>query len=295
MGQISVACNSVDEMKKFYEAGADILIFSLPFFSVRPFGVLTIDELKEAKQIADQFQKQIAVNMTRFFVEHELNDLVEMMKQLKELKIDYIYFSDCAVLQVAIELDMVDHLIYNPETLITNAADAQLYLDQGLYAITLAKEITKDEIVQLTGKIKGRCEVIVFGRLNMMHSKRNLLSSYMEFLKKDEPVKDRHDLYLMEENRDEHMPILEDETGTHVFCGWTLCAFKELLDLNADIVRLEGLFLESEELVEAVKATKAILNKERSGEECFEWFKNQYPLQNITNGYMEKKTSLKKV
>ena len=74
MEQIQLACNSVDEMKKFYEAGADILIFSLPFFSVRPFGVLTIDELKEAKQIADQFQKQIAVNMTRFFVEHELNE-----------------------------------------------------------------------------------------------------------------------------------------------------------------------------------------------------------------------------
>ncbi len=29
----------------------------------------------------------------------------------------------------------------------------------------------------------------------------------------------------MEEHRDEHMPIVEDETGTHVFTGFTLSSF----------------------------------------------------------------------
>ena len=50
--------------------------------------------------------------------------------------------------------------------------------------------------------------------MNMMHSKRKLLSAYMEFLGKEEAVTDNHQLYLMEETRDDHMPIVEDALGT---------------------------------------------------------------------------------
>ena len=34
----------------------------------------------------------------------------------------------------------------------------------------------------------------------------------------------------MEETRDEHMPIMEDEFGTHVFSGYTLASFMEIKD-----------------------------------------------------------------
>ena len=105
-----------------------------------------------------------------------------------------IYYGDEGVLYEAARLDMKDRLIYNPDTLITNAMDMQYYLDEGIRMATISKEITLQEMCTVARDVQGECEVVLHGRLNMMHSKRKLLSAYMEFLGKEEAVTDNHQL-----------------------------------------------------------------------------------------------------
>lgn len=298
MFELSAACYELADIRKFHDAGINTVLFALPFFSARPAGVFTNEQIEEGTKLLHELKMKSAVQLTRFFTESECERCLEELKILKAMDVDYIYFTDCAVLQLADELGMKDKLIYNPDTLITNAADAQFYLDQGLASVTLSKEITKEEMIDIANKVKGNLEIIIHGRLNMMHSKRKLLTSYYEFLGRDFNLENAKDLYLMEETRDEHMPIIEDELGTHVFTGFTLCSFKEINELVAagiQSLRIESLFMNSDEVAQTARDYRDVLEGRKSGAELFEAYQQQYSDQNISSGFMYKKTSTVKV
>ncbi len=298
MLEISAACFELADIPKYHQAGIRTVLFSLPFFSARPAGVFTNEQINEGTRQLHQLGMKSAVQLTRFFTESECEACREELAILKEINVDAIYFTDCAVLQLADELNMKEKLIYNPDTLITNACDAQFYLDQGIQCVTLSKEITKEEMIQIAKHVHGRLEVIIHGRLNMMHSKRTLLTSYFEFLGKDTTPARDHGLYLMEETRDEHMPIIEDELGTHVFTGFTLCSFNEVCELkDAGItdMRIESLFLTCDQVCQIAMDYLDVLAGRKQGQELFDQYQKEYPTQNISTGFMYKKTSTVKV
>lgn len=298
MANISASCIELSDIERFYEAGINTVLFSLSFFSARPSGVFSNEDIRKGHLRCKELGMKSAVVMTRFFIESELKQAKEEMQVLKDIGIDLIYFTDCCVLWIAKELEMMDKLIYNPDTLITNASDAQFYLDQKIAMVTLSKEITKDEMIEIARKVHGAVEVIVHGRLNMMHSKRNLLSSYFEFIKKPFHYKGSQELYLMEENRDEHMPIIEDELGTHVFTGFTLCSFKEineLIEAGIQNFRIESLFLDVDTICAIAKDYRRVMNHEIDGEALYLQYQEKYTSMNITDGYMNQKTSTVKV
>lgn len=298
MYKLSAAGYELADIKKYHDAGIDTFLFALPFFSARPAGVFTNEQIEEGTKLLHELNMKSAFQLTRFFTESECEACKEELKILKAINVDQIYFTDCAVLQLADELDMKEKLVYNPDTLITNAADAQFYLDQGLQGVTLSKEITKEEMISIATQVSGNLEVIIHGRLNMMHSKRRLLTSYYEFLGRTFDLENAHDLYLMEENRDEHMPIIEDELGTHVFTGFTLCSFNEVNELvqaGIQTLRIESLFLSSDEVAQIARDYRDVLENKKSGAELFDTYQKQYPQQNISTGFMYKKTSTVKV
>ena len=228
------------DIEKLKTAGAQSVLIAVPFFSARGAACFPIEELPDIKAECVRCQISLYVLVNRIFVEEELERLRDFLKLLKELDVEGIYYGDEGVLYEAARLDMKDRLIYNPDTLITNAMDMQYYLDEGIRMATISKEITLQEMCTVARDVQGECEVVLHGRLNMMHSKRKLLSAYMEFLGKEEAVTDNHQLYLMEETRDDHMPIVEDALGTHVFTGFTLVSFEEIRHPHRTIPRFSN-------------------------------------------------------
>ena len=197
-----------EDLAKVKAHGADSVLIGTPFFSVRCVHAFPVEELHAIKKECERLSLRMYVAVNRFFVEEELAALREHLHLLKEIDVDGIYYGDECVLLEAEHFGLKQKLIYNPDTLITNHSDVQYYLDEGIQMVTISKEITLQEMCEIGRLTDGECEVILHGRLNMMHSKRNLLSSYMSFIGKNEQVRDNYDLYLMEENRDEHMPIV---------------------------------------------------------------------------------------
>ena len=185
-------------------------------------------------------------------------------------------------------------VIYNPDTLITNAMDMQYYLDEGIRMATISKEITLQEMCTVARDVQGECEVVLHGRLNMMHSKRKLLSAYMEFLGKEEAVTDNHQLYLMEETRDDHMPIVEDALGTHVFTGFTLVSFEEIRELYEAGVRhfrIDGIFHDIEYVCEALRLYQDVLKGVRDGRQTYQEYEKKYKEDHVSHGFYYTKTS----
>ncbi|MEF9966988.1 MAG: peptidase U32 family protein [Longicatena sp.] len=285
---------TIGDIAKLKAARSSSVVIATHFFSARGAAYFKIEELPLIKEECKRLEINMYVLVNRFFVEEELPALRQHLRTLKELDVDGIYYGDEGVYYEARKLGMVERLIYNPDTLITNAKDAQYYLDEGIKMVTLAKEITLEELCFIGNEIKGECEVVIHGRLNMMHSKRNLLTNYVDFIGKKEDLKNNYHLYISEETREEHMPIIEDELGTHVFTGFTLSSFDELLDLaNANIhhFRIDGIFHDIDYVIEMLTYYQEILAHVRNGRETYEMVKEKYKDENISHGFYYKKTS----
>lgn len=282
------------DLEKLKKAGATSVVIATPFFSVRGAAYFSEEELPCLKKESDRLGLQMYVLVNRFFVEEELERLRAFLRFLKELDVDGIYYGDEGVLYEADKLGLKHKLIYNPDTLITNKEDVQYYLDEGISMVTISKEITLEEICSIANHVSGACEVVIHGRLNMMHSKRTLLSNYLHFIGNDEDIKNKQNLYIMEETRDEHMPIVEDETGTHVFTGFTLSSFDEIKDMansGVQAFRIDGIFHDIDYVCKVLTLYKEILDGTRNGRDTYKVFCEEYPMDNVTRGFYYTKTS----
>lgn len=279
------------------KAGAHSVIISVPFFSARGVTVFEEKELNDIKTECETLGLNMYVNVNRFFTENELDELRRFLKLLKEINVDGIYFTDMGVYYEAKVLEIENKLIYNPDTLITNSFDANFYLRQNMKAVCLAKEITFDEIVEIGNMSEGnKLEVFIHGRANMMHSKRNLCTNYMHFIGSEHEVRNKTGLYLCEENRDEHMPIMEDELGTHIFSGFTLASFEEINDyIKTGICnfRLDGIFHTTDEIVKWLNDYHLVIEND-NGREMFKIYQSEFVNDNYTKGFLYKKTSVSK-
>lgn len=288
---------SVGDISLYKEAGASSVVIATPFFSARGAHVFAVEELPALKRACEQHQMRMLVKVNRFFTEEELPALRIHLQLLKTLLVDGIYYGDECVFFEAKKLGLQDKLIYAPDTLLTNHEDVAYYLHEGIATVCISKEITLDELCVISSYAPGRIEVGIHGRVNMMHSKRKLVSNYLTFIHKPEDIQNKQTLFLMEETRDEHMPILEDELGTHVFSGYTLASFEELPKLVAagvTHVSIDGIFHDAAYVCEALRLYTAIL----SGADPIaikEDYVQRYAQDHVTNGFYETKTSKLKV
>ena len=85
MTQWIVTLCEQDAIVKLKEAGADELLVSVPFFSLRAARVFSCDQLAELSAKIHDAGMRIAVNCTRFFMEDELEQLRSFLRLLKEI------------------------------------------------------------------------------------------------------------------------------------------------------------------------------------------------------------------
>ena len=276
-----------------YSKKADTILCGMKNCSVRCVRDYTQAELSEIAQLCQKYDLEMAVAVNRFFLEEDLPLLKEALAFLKGLNVSRIYYSDESVLWCAMQLELHDRLVYAPETLVTNHQDASYYIQEGIKGVVLSKDITLKELCSIASHCPNQCEVIIHGRVNIMHSRRYLLTSYMDFIKKDVPVRNRHDLYLVEEKREDKMPIIEDEMGTHVFSGYTLASFNELQalkDASVEYVRIEGLFHDVDYVLEALDLYHQVMNGAHP-QAIMDAYQAKYADDHVTDGFYHQATS----
>lgn len=107
-------------------------------------------------------------------------------------------------------------------------------------------------------------------------------------------VRDNYDLYLMEENRNEHMPIVEMmNRNARVYRFYAACfeEIQELLQSGIRHFRIDGMFHDIAYVLEALDLYHAILNKEKDAKEVFAAYAKKYEKDHVTHGFYYTKTS----
>ena len=185
--------------------------------------VLEIINLLHSKNIV------CGVNLEKIMFDQDLENLKNVLVDLKNLNVDFITYSDLGVYQLIKELNLNINTIYHASTLITNYHDIELMLLENSNVI-LGKEISYEELKNINSNLSRKTYIDAFGKFPIFYSRRNLISTYFEFRGISDNPKDL-DYTLIEEFRNEEYPITELDSFT-VYDTAFYCLGNELQSLN---------------------------------------------------------------
>lgn len=257
--ELVVHLNSRKFINDFIEIGIKNFIVGTKYFSCRQALSLDYQELKDLnEQLKD---KKLWVLVNALIEEHNLDELVDHLAKLNEIKIARILFQDFSVLQICKENNYNFEMIYSPDTLNTNQATLNYLKTLGINSAFLAREIPLDEKMMIAKNTDLKTMVQVHGVEYMAYSKRKLLSNYFKETGIDHGVLIDDNLTIQANAVDYRCHIYEDKFGCHVLSEKQLCTLDILSNFSCfEYLYFESLFIDDLKVVEIVSLYQEAIN-----------------------------------
>lgn len=209
----------------------------------------TIDEMKEGINFAHCHNSKVYVTANIIAHNEDFHGMGEYFKTLEQIGADAILVADPGVFQVAKEYvpNMQIHLSTQANN--TNYKSANFWYSLGIKRIVVARELSLEEIKQISQNINDDMEIEAFihGAMCISYSGRCLLSNYMtnrDANRGECSHPCRWKYYLVEEKRpNEYIPVIENERGTYIYNSKDLCMINhipDLIDAGIKSFKLEG-------------------------------------------------------
>lgn len=257
--ELVVHLNSRKFINDFIEIGIKNFVVGTKYFSCRQALSLDYQELKDLnEQLKD---KKLWVLVNALIEEHNLDELVDHLAKLNEIKIAGILFQDFSVLQICKENNYNFEMIYSPDTLNTNQATLNYLKTLGINSAFLAREIPLDEKMMIAKNTDLKTMVQVHGVEYMAYSKRKLLSNYFKETGIDHGVLIDDNLTIQANAVNYRCHIYEDKFGCHVLSEKQLCTLDILSNFSCfDYLYFESLFIDDLKVVEIVSLYQEAIN-----------------------------------
>lgn len=209
----------------YLNEGLDGMIFPLENYAVDYFKYYSILNIREYK---NNTNKLCYVVINKMIFNNELDNLLKVLKELEQLKVDGIFFYDLAVLNLVKENNLSLNLIFNQTHMVTNSDTINLYYKLGVKGAYLSNEITMKEALNIRSNTKSELFVLLLGNPVVAMSRRNLLTSY--FANKN---KDKNSVITVKEPKSgQEFLVKEDENGTTFFYNKRLNLSKVYKELD---------------------------------------------------------------
>ena len=187
------------------------VILSLVDYSVQGFCYYTLDEIIDIKNKYKDLE--IFVSLNKNFLNHEVEGLKEVLIKLNDIGISGVFFYDLVVLQLKKELNLDIELVWNQTHMVNNYRTCDYYFDKGVKFALLGKEITLEEIIEISNKSKINCMVEVVSLPSVAFSRRKLITNYFA----DMGMPSKSSLIVHEKVSDKDYELLENRDGTSFF------------------------------------------------------------------------------
>ena len=236
--------------RELLDNGLDGIILPLENFAVDYFKYYSISDIKKYK---DDTNKLCFVVINKLIFNNELEDLLYILKELENIKVNGVFFYDLAVLNLVRENSLNINLIYNGTHMVTNSNTINLYYDLGVKGAYLSNEITKDEVLNIRNKTKRDLFILLLGNPVVAMSRRSLLTSY--FINKN---KIKEDIITIKEPKSgQEFLAKEDNNGTTFFYNKRLNlsnVYKELVVSNINYGIIEQGNFDNNQYKELIKS-----------------------------------------
>ncbi len=178
MIELLAPAGNLERLKIAYLYGADAVYIGGYQYSLRANAInFSREELIEAVEFAHQHRKKLYVTVNIVFHEKDLEGLKEYLENLALIKVDAVIVSDIAVIKIIKEnsIPLEIHLSTQASTL--NAFAALYYKNLGVKRIVLAREASREDILDIKLKTGLDLECFIQGAMCTSFSGKCVLSN----------------------------------------------------------------------------------------------------------------------
>src|SRR5580698_4083142 len=152
------------------EAGADSCYFGLKHFSARAKVGFDLSELPEVMRTLHRRGVRGCLTFNTLVFEHELAEAARLIGSIAEAGVDALIVQDIGVLKLAHQIAPELELHASTQTSITSAEGVQFALSQGAHRVTLARELSLEEVADIYAKTGADLEIFAHGALCVAYS-----------------------------------------------------------------------------------------------------------------------------
>jgi len=228
--------------------GADAIYLGSGQYSLRArAGNFSESQIRRAVDYAHQHGVKVYVTVNIFAHNRDLDGLEDYLLFLEDAGVDALIVADPGILFICNRVVPKLPVHLSTQANVTNSAAARFWTTQGVAGLNLARELGREEILEIRRDTAIRLEVFVHGALCISYSGRCMLSNY--FTGRDANHGDcahpcRYSYAIVEEKRPgQYFPVEEDERGTYIFNSSDLCLLQrlpELIAIGVDSIKIEG-------------------------------------------------------
>ena len=198
--KILINIEDLNYIEKFKKIGYNNFLFAVDKFSIgyKSFQIKDLINLDCNKYLL----------LNRVLYSDDLDELKNMINELE--KFDGIFFEDIGIYNIFKDTNI--KLIWNQNHFATNYSSINYWLEN-VYSVQISNEITLEEINEILDKSNKKLVLNVFGKNQLMYSRRTLLSNFNSYFKLDN-IKEA---ILDEIITSNEFFIKEDNNGTILF------------------------------------------------------------------------------
>lgn len=214
-------------------------------------GYIKSYDLDELENIVDNIHgnnKKIYLAINKIASESLINQLSTILPKLSSLNIDGFVVADFGILQMFKQYNLINKIIFNPVTNITNNFSSQILNNMGINHVCVANELNIKDILDIASYTNGNIEILAHGYYQICNSKRPLLTN---FFKKHKIKDESNYYYIKEESRNYSYPIIELDGDCLVYIDkprTILKYLKDIKDTNIQYLRIDTMFLSKSEI-----------------------------------------------
>lgn len=158
------------QLQAAIEAGADAVYFGLKHFTARAKVGFSIGELPEVTLTLHRRGVRGYLTFNTLVFAHEIEAAARALAQIAEAGTDAIIVQDLGVLAIAREVAPGLEIHASTQMSVSDAAGARLAHELGVHRVTLARELSLDEIRAIRREVPIDLEVFVHGALCVAYS-----------------------------------------------------------------------------------------------------------------------------
>lgn len=248
--ELLAPAGNLEKLKMAILFGADAVYIGGQRFGLRASADnFSLEDMKEGLAFAHERDCKVYVTVNIIPHNEDLVGLPEYIEELDSLGVDAVIVSDPGIFTIVRKAapDMEIHISTQANN--TNYMSAKFWHDLGAKRIVVARELSFDEIKEMTAMTPSELDIEAFihGAMCISYSGRCLLSNYMTGRDSNKGACShpcRWKYSLVEEKRPgEYYPVYEDEKGTYIFNSKDLCMIEyipQLIESGIFSFKIEG-------------------------------------------------------
>jgi putative protease len=248
--QLLAPAGSLEKLKWAATYGADAVYFGTTFGSLRSFaGNLTLAEAETGIKFLHAQNKKAFVTLNIYPFTDEYDKLLQTAKDLDALNVDALIVADLGLISLLKKENIKAPIHVSTQANTTSYQTALAYKPLGASRVNLARELSIDQIEQITQKLQNEIETEVFihGSVCFSYSGRCAISDYLTGHRANRgeckhPCRWKYS--LVEEKRPgEYIPVFEDDRGLYLFNSKEIALFQyvdRLAAANVTSLKIEG-------------------------------------------------------